>query len=129
MVASSCGLFYSHHETPMPCPKCADFMISAEKPQVIKEEIMDQRKTKKYVNTGFEETLEAVKERRQGIRNAARQWSLLVWLLSDESRAISEDASDLTRQLILVARSNNYQEIAEMISFVKESAKEEDKRS
>jgi len=76
-----------------------------------------------------EETLEAVKERRQGIRNAARQWSLLVWLLSDESRAISEDASDLTRQLILVARSNNYQEIAEMISFVKESAKEEDKRS
>jgi hypothetical protein len=104
-------------------------MISAEKPQVIKEEIMDQRKTKKYVNTGFEETLEAVKERRQGIRNAARQWSLLVWLLSDESRAISEDASDLTRQLILVARSNNYQEIAEMISFVKESAKEEDKRS
>ena len=61
--------------------------------------------------------------------NAARQWSILVWALSDDTREISEDASELTREIIILVRSLNYQETSDFKIFVKESAKREERKA
>jgi|14BtaG_2_1085337.scaffolds.fasta_scaffold00002_57 hypothetical protein len=96
-------------------------------PDLFKEPLLITEK--KPLSTGLEDALRAVRSVRQGKAMASRQWSLLVWLLSDDSREISDDASPLLRQLVIMARSKNYQEITEMLIFAKESARKEHKES
>ena len=134
-VRASCGFNYGYRETQMPCPKCTDFMgLGTEKLLVTKEEVMQQRTgPRRHTNTNFEKTLEAVKERRQGKRNAARQWSLLVWLLEDDTRPLGEDASPLLERIITLVRSEtegySFHSTPKMISLIKEEAVAEAKES
>lgn len=74
-----------------------------------------------------EVVLKNIREESGGKKAAARQWSLLVWTLADDSRPMSDDMSLLCRQIVIMTRSGNYQEISEFKDFVRESARVEEK--
>jgi hypothetical protein len=85
--------------------------------------------TKKHIATNLEETLKRLRDSKSEQRDAARQWSLLVWSLANDARPISEDASLLGKELVQLIRCGDYKEKAKLLEFVKDSARQEEDNS